>query len=151
MAVLGIGGRLKLKRSAPEACIINTEATIPEINSLGNICEGYWNGDRVSTICLPLASDVFPANPEGYGTYFDSRWFLGPNRTQITTRKDLFYKTTAEEYPDSQFGDNSQFYAREGDISGGETIDGCQGGPKTTSLSLSLSLAAAPSHRASPG
>ena len=128
MAVLGVGGRLKLKRSAPEACIINTDTLIPGIDSLQSICPGYWNGDHVSTICLPLAGDVFPANPDGYATYFDSRWFLGPNRTQITTRDDIFYKTTAEDYPDGQFGDDSQFYSREGDISGGETIDPCQSG-----------------------
>ena len=128
MAVLGVGGRLKLKRSAPEACVINSEAVIPEINSLGSICPGYWNGDHVSTICLPLASDTLPANPDGYATYFDSRWFLGPNRTQITARSDFFYKTDLEDYPDGQFGGASQFYTREGDVSGGETIDGCQDG-----------------------
>ena len=128
MAVLGVGGRLKLKRSAPEACVINSEAVIPEIDSLASICPGYWNGDHVSTICLPLVSDTYPANPGGYATYFDSRWFLGPNRTQITTRNDKFYKNDTEEYPDGQFGGASQFYAREGDVSDGETIDGCQNG-----------------------
>ncbi len=126
MAVLGTGGKLRLKREAPEACLINAESVIPEINSLGSICPGYWNGDHVSTRCLPLAGDVFPANPGGYATYFDSRWFLGPNRTQITSRSDTFYKTASEEYPDGQFGGASQFYSREGDTSGGEVINGCQ-------------------------
>ena len=125
MAVLGVGGKLRLKREAPEACIIGAGSIIPEINSLGSICPGYWNGDHVSTICLPLASDTFPANPGGYATYYGSKWFLGPNRTQITTKNDQFYKTDLEEYPDGQFGGASQFYAREGDVSGGETIDGC--------------------------
>ena len=125
MAVLGVGGKLKLKREAPEACIISAGSIIPEINSLGSICPGYWNGDHVSTICLPLAGDTFPANPGGYATYYGSKWFLGPNRTQITTKNDQFYKTDLEEYPDDQFGGASQFYAREGDVSGGETIDGC--------------------------
>ncbi len=128
MAVLGVGGKLRLKRSAPEACVISSEAVIPEINSLQSICPGYWNGDHVSTICLPLASDVFPANPGGYAAYFDSRWFLGPNRSQISSRSDKFYKEGTEEYPDGQFGGASQFYSREGDVSGGETIDGCQNG-----------------------
>ncbi len=128
MAVLGVGGKLRLKREAPEACLISTEAVIPEINSLGSICPEYWNGDRVSTLCLPLVGDVFPANPGGYATYFDSRWFLGPNRTQITSRSDAFYKTDTEEYPDGQFGGAAQFYSREGDTSGGEVIDGCQNG-----------------------
>jgi len=128
MAVLGVGGKLRLKRDAPEPCVISSETVIPEINSLGSICPGYWNGDRVSTLCLPLASDVFPANPGGYASYFGSRWFLGPNRTQITSSSDFFYKTDTEDYPDGQFGGASQFYSREGDISGGEIIDGCQNG-----------------------
>lgn len=128
MAILGTGGKLLLKRTAPEACVINVEQVIPEINSLRTICPGYWNGDHVSTICLPLADDPFPPNPDGYATYFDSRWFLGPNRSQITARDDIFYKTASEDYPDGQFGGASQFYAREGDISGGDVIDGCQDG-----------------------
>ena len=128
MAVLGVGGKLRLKRSAPEACVINSEAVIPEINSLSSICPGYWNGDHVSTICLPLASDPFPPHPGGYASYYGSRWFLGPNRSQITSRSDTFYKTDTEEYPDGQFGGASQFYSREGDESGGEVIDGCQDG-----------------------
>ena len=126
MAVLGVGGKLRLKRSAPEACVISSAAVIPEINSIGSICPGYWNGDHVSTFCLPLASDTFPANPSGYASYFGSNWFLGPNRTQITAKSDQFYKTDTEEYPDGQFGGASQFYSREGDTSGGEVIDGCQ-------------------------
>ena len=125
MAVLGVGGKLVLKRAAPDACLVNTASVIPEINSLESICPGYWNGDRVNTICLPLAEDIFPANPDGYASYFGSRWFLGPNRTQIDAQDDDFYKADTEEYPDGQFGDDAQFYAREGDVSGGELIDGC--------------------------
>ena len=128
MAVLGVGGKLRLKRSAPEACIISSQAVIPEIDSLQSICPGYWNGDHVSTICLPLASDPFPPHPGGYASYFSSRWFLGPNRSQITAKSDQFYKTVTEEYPDGQFGGASQFYSREGDTSGGKVIDGCQDG-----------------------
>ncbi len=128
MAVLGVGGKLRLKRAAPEACLISTEAVIPEINSLRSICPEYWSGDHVSTLCLPLADDAYPPHPGGYATYYDSRWFLGPNRTQITSRSDAFYKTDTEDYPDGQFGGASQFYSREGDMAGGEVIDGCQDG-----------------------
>ena len=125
MAVLGSGGKLLLKRPAPDACLVNAESVIPEINSIQGICDGYWSGDHVSTLCLPLAGDPFPSNPDGYGSYFGSRWFLGPNRTHITTKTDAFYKTDSEDYPDGQFGDDAQFYSREGDVSGGETIDAC--------------------------
>ncbi len=125
MAVLGVGGKLQLKRSAPEPCLINTSAAIPEIDSLGSICSDYWNGDHVSTICLPVATDPYPANPGGYATYFGSEWFLGPNRSQIAARSDSFYKTELEDYPDGQFGGASQFYAREGDVADGELIDSC--------------------------
>lgn len=125
MAVLGVGGRLLLKRPAPEACLVNAESVIPEIDSIQGICDGYWSGDHISTICLPLDGDRYPANPDGYATYYGSRWFLGPNRTHITDKKDIFYKNDTEDYPDGQFGDDAQFYAREGDTSDGETIDSC--------------------------
>ena len=128
MAVLGVGGRLLLKRSAPEPCLVNADSVIPEIDSIQSICEGYWSGDHISTLCLPLAGGVFPPNPSGYATYFGSRWFLGPNRTHITTKTDAFYKTDSEDYPDGQFGDDAQFYAREGDISDGHLIDSCDNG-----------------------
>lgn len=193
MAVLGVGGKLLLKRSAPEPCLVNADSVISEINSIQSICTGYWSGDRVSTNCLPLAGGVFPPNPKGYASYYGSRWFLGPNRDHITANTDNFYKAdnkasagdyqnalwecgsgsgeygfsdaqdtitsisicedapdyeipeagTAEydnanllprgdrgneDYPDGQFGDDAQFYAREGDVSGGHEIKPCDNG-----------------------
>ncbi len=126
MAVLGVGGKLVLKRSAPEACLVNVESVIPTINSLNSVCSGYWNGDRVSTLCLPIASDPFPPSPSGYATYYGGSWFLGPNRDHITTRTDSFYKTNAEQYPDGQSGDSAKFYCEEGDVAGGATITNCR-------------------------
>ena len=122
MAVLGVGGRLEpalRSRSLRLEC----ESLNADSNQFNRICDGYWSGDHVAVDCLPTPGDgEFPPSPSGYASYFGSRWFLGPNRTQITENNDTFYKTAAEEYPDGQAGDAAQFYAREGDTSGGEEI-----------------------------
>lgn len=128
MAVLGVGGRLLLKREAPEACIIEDSALYPEKDVLTSICPGYWSGDHISTDCLPVDDGLFPPRPDGYATYYGSKWFLGPNRTHITSNRDIFYKNDQEDYPDGQFGDDAQFYCREGDVSNGEEIQGCTPG-----------------------
>ena len=54
--------------------------------------------------------------------YFGSRWFLGPNRTHITDHDDSFYKSGTESYPDSQEGDDCQFYARAHDVAEGDEL-----------------------------
>ena len=128
MAVLGAGGKLKLRREAPEACIISDEALNAELDLYTSICEGYWTGDHITVDCLPTSDGQFPPRPSGYATYFGGKWFVGPNRDHITTKRDLFYKTTGEDYPDGQFGDDAQFYARTGDVSGGEEIPPCTPG-----------------------
>lgn len=128
MAVLGVGGRLILRREAPEPCLVNPESISAASNTISSICTGYWSGDKVSVDCLPIVRDGFPANPAGYATYFSSRWFLGPNRSHIDALEAAFYKTDAEEYPDGQTGDAAQFYSRSGDVSGGETIPDCAPG-----------------------
>ena len=125
MAVLGVGGRLLLRRDAPEACVVLGRTLDNDDNSLVVNCPGYWSGDHVITSCLPVTTGLFPPNPAGYATYFGSRYFLGPNRDQIDNFGDNFYKAAAEEYPDGQAGDAAQFYAREGDVVAGEEIEGC--------------------------
>lgn len=126
MAVLGVGGCLELRRCAPEPCVLNAESLNAETNQFDSICDGYWSGDHVGVDCLPvIRGDGFPPNPSGYASYFGGRWYVGPNRTQIDADSDEFYKTDTEEYPDGQFGNDAQFYAREGDVSGGEEIPEC--------------------------
>ena len=125
MAVLGIGGRLYLKREAPDPCLVSNTAVDGANNVLNSICPGYWSGDHVVVSCLPVGTGNFPPNPEGYGSYYASKYFLGPNRSQITDYEDNFYKDATEEYPDGEFGDDSQFYSRVGDVSGGEEIQPC--------------------------
>ena len=149
MAVLGVGGKLLLKRTAPELFIISDSA-LDAVNNLYTASKsGYWNGDRVTVDCLPTATGPFPPRVDGYASYYGSNWFLGPNRTQISSNSDRFYKTSTEQYPDgdgfvvtqagdqliTQSGDDffasttvgngSQFYSREGDTSGGNVIPPC--------------------------
>ena len=128
MAVLGVGGRLVLKRQAPEACIISDSILDAEQDQITEICPGYWSGDHISTDCLPTSDGTFPPNPAGYATYYGSKWFLGPNRDHITSNRAKFYKNDRQDYPDGQFGDDAQFYCREGDVSGGEEIPPCTPG-----------------------
>lgn len=125
MAVLGIGGRLVLKRSAPEPCLISPDAILPSINAIQGICPGYWNGDLVVADCFPLGDNPFPPKPEFYATYFGGNLFLGPNRDHIDSNNDKFYKDDTEDFPDGQFGDDADFYAKTGDVSGGIEIPEC--------------------------
>ena len=125
MAVLGVGGRLALKREAPDPCIFSPDAVIPDLRVVQGICDGYWTGDLISVNCFPLGDSPFPPQTGSYATYFGSKFFLGPNRDQIDSQDDQFYKTGLEEFPDGQFGDDADFYAKSGDVSGGEEIPEC--------------------------
>lgn len=128
MAVLGIGGRLVLKRGAPEPCIVNPDAVIPGLNAIQSICDGYWTGDFISVDCFPTGESPFPPQTDSYATYFGSRFFLGPNRDHIDSNNDNFYKNDQEDFPDGQFGDDADFYAKPGDVSGGNEILPCAPG-----------------------
>ena len=127
MPVLGVGGKLVLRREAPDACVLPAKTLNPNSNDFADICPGYWTGDHITANCLPAKlPGQFPGNPENWASYAESEWYLGPNRDHIVNDLDTFYKNASEEYPDGQFGDDAQFYAREGDTSGGNTITGCQ-------------------------
>ena len=129
MAVLGSGGRLVLKRDAPDPCILLQSGLNGATNTFAEICPGYWSGDHISADCLPVVRPgEWPGNPEGWAAYQDSFWFVGPNRDHITGDADEFYKKASqgEQYPDGQYGDDAQFYARVGDVADGKDIVGCQ-------------------------
>ena len=125
MAVLGVGGRPELRREAPDAFLIKDAAVDYVNNRVQGFGADYWSGDKVYGLCLPVMGGAFPANPDGYGMYFGSRWYLGPNKTHITSESDTFYKTIAEQYPDGQFGNNAKFYGSPGDVSGGNELQDC--------------------------
>lgn len=116
MAVLGTGGKLVLKRTAPDACIIGVEHLDPVDNLLTDICKGYWTGDHVAVIGLPIYVGGVPVKPSGYGCYYGSAFHLGPNRDHVTSRTDQYYKQAGEEFPDGQAGDAADFYAKINDV-----------------------------------
>ena len=126
MAVLGTGGKLVLKREAPPPCVLSDESLDAALETYGSICPGYISGDYIASSCLPVVRPgEFPGNPEGWASYQESKWYVGPNRTQISDDSDDFYKKGGEEYPDGQADDAAQFYARVGDVSGGDEVAGC--------------------------
>ena len=114
MPVLGTGGRVLFQRPRPASCEVALEDFYPSCNKFVVNCPSWWNGDYVCVDQLPIYIDGVPVNPDGYASYQGSVWHLGPNRTQISSNDDLFYKDNTESYPDDQFGDDADFYAREG-------------------------------------
>ena len=128
MAVLGAGGQLKLRRQPVNKSITFNETLVDfECNKIKGGPSWLWNGDQVSIIGLPTYCDggVYPGNVDGYATFFGSKWFLGPNRSHISSETDRFYKTASESYPSGQSGDNANFYAKNGV---GPVPEDCSGG-----------------------
>ena len=115
MAVLGNGGRLELRREAPPPCVI-----LPEDIHVGNGtidigCEGYWPGDHITISGpdgLPIFIDGRPQIWDSVASYFGSSLYVADNRDQITSNTDQFYKTSSEQYPAGELGDDSWFYYR---------------------------------------
>lgn len=118
MAVLGVGGQLKLRRQPVEKTLYLDQSVLDaDCNKIKGGPGWLWNGDKVSIIDLPVYCDdagVYPGKVSGYASYFGSKWFLGPNRTQISGNDDAFYKTDSEEYPAGQAGDDAYFYSKNG-------------------------------------
>ena len=98
MALLGYGGRLRLKREAPEPTVISPSNVHTASKSIYVRNPAYWSGDSVTLTSvngLPIdtASDG-PDCPNGYATYFGSTWALGSNRDHITDETVAFYSNT---------------------------------------------------------
>ena len=114
MAVLGSGGKLQLRREAPDPCIIRPEDINQGHRSFELHCEGYWPGDHViitgSPAGLPIFIDGRPQVIDGVASYFGGDLFVAANRDQITALNDTFYKTASEEYPDGKGEDAANFY-----------------------------------------
>lgn len=114
MPVLGSGGRVLFKRPTPQKCELTYEDYRPDCDSFNFNCPGWWSGDLVCLDKLPIIIDGFPVFVEGYASYQESKYFVGPNRTQILNNADIFYKNSSEEYPDGKFGDDAKFYCKKG-------------------------------------
>lgn len=95
MAVLGHGGRLRLKREAPEPTVLRPGNVHTPSKSIYMRNPAFWSGDLITLSCihgLPLDSaSNGPDCPDGYGTYYGGDWFIGSNRDHITTEGSNFY------------------------------------------------------------
>ena len=128
MPVLGCGGKLKLRREAPGACVITSDSVDWNTNTFDLECPGYWSGDRICIFNedgLPIdGGDGQPGNRDGVATYFGGRWFVALNRDHIDADTDNFYKTDTEEYPAGQAGNDANFYFIGSDANGDGEING---------------------------
>ena len=118
MPVLGAGGKLKLRRQPVDKTLYLDQTRVDTTcNKIKGAPSWLWNGDHIAGINLPIYCDdtgTIPGRVSGYASYFGSKWYLGPNRTQITSNTDRFYKTDSEEYPAGRAGDAANFYAKNG-------------------------------------
>lgn len=116
MSVLGVGGRLVLKRQkSKERLTLNQSNLDSTCNRISGAPNWIWNGDQIHVENLPIyGANGVPGRADGFATYFGSKWYLGPNRTQITNNTDKFYKTSSESYPSNKAGDQANFYSKEG-------------------------------------
>lgn len=110
MAVLGIGGILRLRREASEPTTVTPSSASISADTLTVLNPGFWSGDKV-TLSSPQGIPVDtgnngPDSPDGYGFYFGSKWLLGTNRSHITSPTSNFYKTD----------NDAAFYVRPADV-----------------------------------
>lgn len=110
MAVLGHGGRLWLRREAPDAVVLPTAAVHLLTNAILVRNPGYWSGDEVTITCpdgLPIDSgNGQPGCPDGHAMYVGSDWVLGVNRAHVAGDDDGFYAAD----------DEAPFYLRPDDV-----------------------------------
>ncbi len=110
MPVLGSGGRIRLRREAPDPVVLTTAAMHRYSHSLYVRNPGYWSGDQVTLVALgglPLETDEGAAAcPDGHGFYAGSEWEMGPNRLHVTEDDDRFY----------QSDNDAPFYVTESDV-----------------------------------
>jgi hypothetical protein len=116
MAVLGIGGRLLLRREAPKAIVVSPNKVHLESNSLAVDDRDFWTGDLVtinSDRGVPfLNTSNIPQCPDGCATYFGSDWYLASNRSHIGNGQQTFYKTsdTASFYTKTPVSNSATYY-----------------------------------------
>lgn len=109
MAILGYGGKLRLRREYPRPAVV-PGIDINAASSTFIISDpGFWTGDLVvlrSERGLPIdTSSNGPDCPDGYAVYGESIWQVGTNRPSGLTEDTAFYKAS----------DAATFYMRETD------------------------------------
>jgi hypothetical protein len=95
MAVLGVGGRLELRREAASPCVILPEDVNAGNNSFDLHCEGYWPGDHITISGpdgLPIFIDGVPQCFDCVASYDQDVLFVAFNRDHIAGNDDDFYK-----------------------------------------------------------
>ena len=102
MAVLGMEGRVRLRREAPDPLIVSSKTLRADIDKFLVNSADYWSGDEVYVFAergLPIRGNC----SDGVAMYADSYWDKGPNREHIKNDADLFYLTgnAIEEYDNS--------------------------------------------------
>ena len=119
MAVLGVGGRLELRREAASPCVIYPDDINLGNGSISDICEGYWPGDHVvisGPDGLPIFINGAPQQWDGVATYQQGVLFVAENRDHIANNADDFYKQAGNANNDYYRGnsayenDNALFY-----------------------------------------
>lgn len=111
MAILGTGGKLKLKRQAPNPVVVGASSANATTNTV-SAGTTFWSGDKVrlsSSRGLPFDLDGSlsgPDCPDGHGIYYDSTYLLGSNRSHITSSTAAFYSGT----------NSDTFYVRSSDV-----------------------------------
>lgn len=111
MAILGTGGKLKLRREAPNPVVVGVSSADATTNTV-SAGTTFWSGDEVrltSSRGLPFDVDGSlsgPDCPDGHGIYYGGSYLLGSNRSHTTSSSDAFYSTT----------NTNNFYLRNTDV-----------------------------------
>jgi hypothetical protein len=112
MAVLGVEGRVRLRREAPDPLIVGSKILRADIDKFLVNSTDYWSGDEVYVFAergLPIRDNC----SDGVAMYADGYWDVGPNRTHISSDNDTFYVKDSPNVP---------FYCSGGAQSGGYFI-----------------------------
>lgn len=115
MAVLGVGGRLKLKRLPVKKTVVLDGGYLDTLcDRIKGAPDWLWNGDRVQVQDFPNVCDTtgIPGKVSGFGVYAGSKWYLGPNRNHVLNESDRYYKTGTESYPAGEAEDDAKFYSK---------------------------------------
>jgi hypothetical protein len=116
MAVLGVGGKLVLRREAPNPIAVSPDSVHVASGSLIVDDQNIWTGDLVTLTAVrgvPFldANDV-PQCPDGSASYFGSDWYLASNRSHIGSLTANFYQAnnSANFYAQTPIATSASYY-----------------------------------------
>lgn len=98
MAVLGVGGKIMLKRELPTPAQVSPADHHLASNSFVVDDLAFWTGDQVTltssrglTFDDPSIGGSRAACPDGYGIYAGGTWPLGPGSSHLQNDSSVFY------------------------------------------------------------